>query len=511
MAAVVEDVSLAKLPSPELPVKYLRLSRAMHPNTIIFKIQLARRDHSIDCLSCRGLNLREEEYENDSGSEKTKKQPSDTIASKEDNDSQQKQQEQKQPSSITQHLKELIHSRTWQRIEFESCMGAERLLVECKDYATKTTMPSIDFLSIRFSPPNNTGSNNNHQLFGRLWKCWNIQKCRLSLEFTNERIQDFVDRNSVSALTELDLTGSTWRRDDDEDTDDDEGVENQIDENGTTQWKKFCRALVYNHPLLTKLNLRHSQLSDSKMACFIDTTVRRHPTLEETTIPGNTCQREALMALSRALSDENHPTLSTQPSTPLSSRLKALTITNDRLSEEVVPGLQEFCACLHHTQSLKYLSLGDYMLHESDMIALVSSLSKISCIRELSLLSCGMTAQSIRRLCREGLQSNSIPSLRALSVPEDAKDEMLIALEDNTSLERLVMEGQLINKHKYYLDLNRGGRKLLRQSVVPMSLWPLVLARAMNRKSRKVYHGGEKRHLDVLYCLLRNKVLLEIE
>mmetsp|Transcript_26496 Transcript_26496/g.43567 ORF Transcript_26496/g.43567 Transcript_26496/m.43567 type:complete len:135 (+) Transcript_26496:2-406(+) len=134
-----------------------------------------------------------------------------------------------------------------------------------------------------------------------------------------------------------------------------------------------------------------------------------------------------------------------------------------------------------------------------------------------------MTGRSIHYLCQEGLQHNKIPTLRALSIPEVASDALAAALQYNTSLERLLMEGRG-SMHTFYLDLNRGGRRLVqldgidagndcagpRYQNVSASLWPLVLNRAMHHKTDKFYYGGERRHLDVLYCLLRNRILLEL-
>jgi hypothetical protein len=475
----------------QLQPKYLRLSHAMHPNNIIFRIQLARRDYSVNSLSCKGLNLRPYDPE---GANRNKKRslvvqdPPGQTASAANN--------QNQPS-ITEQLKGLIYSRIWVTIEFESCLGAERLMMMQAPEA-KPSIPSISTLFIRFAPNENA---TNNTLFQQLWKCWKIQKCRLSLEFNAERIQDFSHPESRSELTELDLTGSTWQEEEETNADDDYNNEH------ISNWRQFCHALVRNHSFLKTLELRKGDLPDSKMACFVDAIVSQHPSLEEINVSGNACQAQTLRALSRAFS--NPTTLATQQ--PLTTRLKILTISNDRLSEDRVPGLQEFCASLHNVKSLKNLKLGEYMIHEQDMRFLVKALSKLSSIRGLSLLSCGMTSQSIHRLCHEGLKQNAIPSLRALSIPEDAKDDMLSALVDNTSLEALLMAGRT-EFHTYYLDLNRGGRRALHQSPsVPTSLWPSILARAMPHQAGKHYYGGVERHLDVLYCLLRNKVLLEAE
>jgi hypothetical protein len=89
------------------------------------------------------------------------------------------------------------------------------------------------------------------------------------------------------------------------------------------------------------------------------------------------------------------------------------------------------------------------MIYDIDMEALVDSLGRLPFIETLSLLSCGMTAQSIHCLCQNGLQQNKMPNLRALSLPEDAADALATALEHNTSLERLLMEGQT-DTHTYF-------------------------------------------------------------
>jgi hypothetical protein len=279
---------------------------------------------------------------------------------------------------------------------------------------------------------------------------------------------------------------------------------------------------VYNHPLLKVLKLNNCNLPDHLLAFLIETTICQHPSLEEIELKGNSCQEQSLLALARALTKTTSNATNSHPDNIplLSKRLSALSVTNKELSEDPVPGLMEFCRALHMARSLTYLSMGEYMLHEFDMKALVDSMGFLPSIRNLSLLTCGMTAQSIHRLCHDGLQHNKIPSLRALSIPEDASDALATALKQNTSLERLLMEGRT-GAHTYYLDLNRGGRRLLQEvtvrdpSVTPAihlvspSLWPLVLCRAMYHKSNKYYYGGEGRHLDVLYCLLRNLILLE--
>jgi hypothetical protein len=522
---------------PEL--KMLRLSQSMHPNTIVFRILMAQRDYCVNGLSCKGLNLRIGARDNESLTIPQHPPGQDAMDSSAVSSS-----SSSTSNPCAKHLRDLLYSREWLRVEFEQCQGVESLLVvdvsnteyrldNCTDGSStpsgaRSTNPttSVDFLSIRCLSPfpdpcdsYSTARTLGQSFFGNVWKRWKVQKCRLSVVFTEEWLRDFTAPESYSSLTELDLSGSTFRChiEDTPMLPDDTHESSRI--RIPPSWDQFCRALVYNHPQLKVLHINKCNLADYLLAFFITTTVAHHPTLTELTVKGSHCQQQSLLSLSRVLASPSSQIVSTTPSSSLSGRLTVLSLTNQVLTEDVVPGLAEFCRSLRFATFLTFLSLGDYMLHEPEMRALVHSLGKMPFLTSLSLMTCGMTSQSIQHFCREGLQLNTIPSLRALSIPEDAKDAISTALVFNTSLERLLMEGRS-EKHTFYLDLNRGGRRLLQQkpktttdapaSAVPISLWPLVLDRAMHPRAEKFYYGGQQRHVDVLFCLLRNKILLEL-
>jgi hypothetical protein len=213
------------------------------------------------------------------------------------------------------------------------------------------------------------------------------------------------------------------------------------------------------------------------------------PTLKELNLKGNACQSKSLQALSQAMK--------------ACPRLTFLEITNDKLTEDRMAGLTSFLQSLSQS-SLQSLSLGEYMIVEEDMRALVESLRICSSISHLSLLTCGMTWAGIQDFAQH-LQTD-FGTLTSLAIPGDAVPA--IDLQRNTSLQELDMENRTPTLD-YYLDLNRGGRRVLQQQQqvndLPSSLWPLLLQRAQ----RLSYYGGPDRSLDVLYCLLRSRILLE--
>jgi len=236
-------------------------------------------------------------------------------------------------------------------------------------------------------------------------------------------------------------------------------------------------------------------------------------------------------------------------------------------------GLLQFCRALQHAKALTHLELGDYILDETEMGALFESLVLASGkIERLSLFACATISQDVYEKilcgsCANHIESqqqqkqqesntipssflscltqNRLPSLRLLYLPKEASKALCEVLKSNTSIEWINNQGRT-KTQEYYLDLNRGGRHILtamsenesergvesdsachRDDALfpstPMSastslspaLWPKVLERASSdiqsvlgvRKKR--YCGGTNRKYDVVYCLLRNQILLQ--
>jgi len=226
-----------------------------------------------------------------------------------------------------------------------------------------------------------------------------------------------------------------------------------------------------------------------------------------------------------------------------------------RPPEEDRQGLLEFFRTLQHATALTHLELGDYILDETELRTLFESLVSASGrIQRLHMFSCAATSPDVyeRVLCGRGtnneasateankssscLIQNKLPSLRLLFLPEAASKALFEVLKYNTSIEWIGNHGRM-KSHEYYLDLNRGGRRIFtalaaesnrpsdcsachRDDPSPSlalssALWPRVLERASSdlrtdiglRKDR--YCGGKNRKYDVMYCLLRNRILLK--
>jgi hypothetical protein len=277
------------------------------------------------------------------------------------------------------------------------------------------------------------------------------------------------------------------------------------------------------------------------------------------------CDEFSLIALSRVLTASSSAarrwkvlTMSRGVKLPSQAALDAgnvLPKRDDRL------GLLRFCRALQHATALTHLELGDYILDETEMGAMFESLVLASGnIERLSLFACAANSQDVygKVLCGDAnrresqqqppnassssfsscLTQNRLPSLRLLYLPKEASKALCEVLKSNTSIERINNHGRT-KTHEYYLDLNRGGRHILTAmpesesesasachrsdalssststSALSPALWPKVLERASSdlqcvlgvRKNR--YCGGKNRKYDVLYCLLRNQILLE--
>ena len=68
---------------------------------------------------------------------------------------------------------------------------------------------------------------------------------------------------------------------------------------------------------------------------------------------------------------------------------------------------------------------------------------------------------------------------------------------------------ELVSPHsQYLLDLNRCGYGLIHShDEVPLSLWPLIMERAVNDELCDDYRGGDKRLPSILYLLLKGPAL----
>jgi hypothetical protein len=164
--------------------------------------------------------------------------------------------------------------------------------------------------------------------------------------------------------------------------------------------------------------------------------------------------------------------------------------------------------------SLQSLILSENRLHDNDMTNLALGLRNNSTLGDLEMYDCQISdsgiaafaeilpqAMGLRKLKLDGKQEFELLGLKRL----------IRGLRHNFSVERCVLPDGYISKElQSYLDLNRAGRRLLK-SDLSASLWSFVLERA-DRIARQEVNSSKQattRSANVLFCLLRERVLLE--
>ena len=457
------------------------------------------------------------------------------------------------PTSYTKYLKALIHSRRWLRVEFHRCLGVEYLIcpVESEHDEKDLKQPvGVDTLLLKLPrcAPITGGcydEERHRNFFANLWKYWKIQKLSLSMDFTPEWTKEFC-RHEVSMLKELEINPECnfHRYDDSNQT-------NEADEvNGIDCWQLFCQELRKNHPHLNSLSI-YCKTSDKDLSYLIDYAIApagltdANSNTPSTVLPIQalffsklcSCDEKSLLALSRILnsaSGQNWRSLSISRGVKLPSQSSL----DDGLPLPSRPtgrhGLLEFCRSLQYATALTKLTMGDFIFDEFEMGALFESLVLASGkIEKLSLFDSAATSNQVyeKVLCGGAINDispkspscliqNQLPNLRFLHFPREALKALVEVLRYNTSIEWINASFRT-KTHEYYLDLNRGGRRILTNSVgskysskVSPTLWPQILERASSDLRTELhkdrYCGGENRKYDVVYHLLRNQILLEL-
>jgi len=657
-----QDASrLSLLPSPLPPpaLKTLQLSNSMHPQYISFQILLALKCCSYNALVCQGLELiddssnrsvKNSNAKNDnstnSGSRSNGNNNNTKVGNRVDVEDNQIASEITPASSYLQHLKALINSRNWLRIEFDQCKGVESLFCDFKerrpdenettestntvaDTATATaTAPcttQVVFLSLKFPRSSKVANDNcahsydedrHANFFTNLWNHWRVQKLELSMEFTPAWTKEFCrslcndgdyddddDENDNHNHNTMDKTNPknlgleelqlhpacTWhrrsetaKREDGNDrssnscstaqsgngngnqaTPSDAVTTRTITDNNDDEmdcWELFCRRLPINHPRLKHLTIQ-CKARDEDLAYLIKYSISSPPFLAlETLRFGKMCSGGdlSLVALARALTTTTTSATTIESPTNdkvspcFSQRLKILSISSGTKLLSSSPalladihhrqrGLVDACHALETATALTHLELSDYVLDQTELRVLLESLVKNGgSIERLSLLTCGVTSPVVYETFQECLTRNQLPFLKVLLLPEPASKFLGKALEFNTSIESINYSRGGSPTLRYYLDLNRGGRRILTNTnsnsnsnaaitkhenhhftssnstasehavpTISPALYPRILDRASHMKKHG-YLGTDKRRYDVVYCLLRNRILLEL-
>ena len=291
---------------------------------------------------------------------------------------------------------------------------------------------------------------------------------------------------------------------------------------------------------LVSIKLRNCNLVDEQIVCLME-GLKGHPTLQDLNVAENKCRAEGLIAIASALSSTSPPnstrkSIDTELPT-LSLDLSSQHVTNDHrilFNDRVIQAWSDYRPFMDRIMSL---NLSNNKLGDTDLSNLLSLLfvntttdesqqqgstsSRLSCLD----LSCNsFTNQGINSLVDaikgyrpDYAAGHSCCIWKTLNIKGSislADDELChqlaAAMKINVYLEEIMFDCPCqeydktslayssITKIRYYLDLNKGGRKVLdqRYQTIPLSLWPVLLGRANNQ------HYERASGKDIMFLLL---------
>jgi hypothetical protein len=227
----------------------------------------------------------------------------------------------------------------------------------------------------------------------------------------------------------------------------------------------LCQGLQENTSLVC-LKLENCRLDDDEVA-DLARSLRLHPTLQELSLRMNYAEDESISAIADLLRQ-----------TPALARLD-LGQQNPGVLDLVV-----LAQALQVNQTLRRLNVKESYVFDAHMQALAETLAtQNSTLQELNLENCGLRDSGLaffmerlsdfRGLTKLWLKENRFHNHKV----DD--DDVLLLLKRNRTLQILDLEDEILVPPmvRYHLCLNRGGRKFLTPNSVPLSLWPMLLAR----------------------------------
>jgi Ran GTPase-activating protein (RanGAP) involved in mRNA processing and transport len=255
----------------------------------------------------------------------------------------------------------------------------------------------------------------------------------------------------------------------------------------------------------TRLEIIHFSdcgLVDKEVACLVD-SLKSNGSLRRLFLNGNVCRSNGIAAISKLLSSpENH--------------LRELDISgqaHDRYQKGIE--LSELFKTLFQNESLKTLALRECNLTDDDLRMVVDIFCSNTTLENVDLQFNHISPDGIKSMFAvnlprmKGLKRILLRQRRGV-VHEDVRDALLEGLKGNVQLERLDLF-QWANELEYLFNLNRAGRRILKERCFPLELWPLILARtqrvmdatcAVDKRAKRMRKEAIRK-AEVSYYLLR--------
>ena len=256
---------------------------------------------------------------------------------------------------------------------------------------------------------------------------------------------------------------------------------------------EFLATALQQNSVLESLELQSCQLADDKIALAVSSLLQNASMLE-LNLSQNSCQRLGMEQIASLLRSEV-------------SKLTKLDLSRQQGNMDI--GLM--ADALRTNRLLTFLNLSGNRINDDDLDQIACSLTDNSSLQKLAINDNHITDRGVQTL---SIYLPQMAGLRELWLFEnlfgvEGAQALLIALRVNVVLERLHItlneDGELLQLQRqigFYLHLNLGGRRLLRERSVPAGLWPLVIERASRVPWGRYVHG-KSAQTDIVYCLLR--------
>ena len=266
---------------------------------------------------------------------------------------------------------------------------------------------------------------------------------------------------------------------------------------------------ISKHSTLQELSLAHCQLEDEEIAKLVE-YFHDNTSLQTLDLAGNFCQEQGTKAVSNLLVSAK-------------SCLRALDLSGQDVWDDRSYVVHLTRALAHPNCQLEKLDVSSNFWNDENFQWLLEALlqqKRDQNRRKHSLQAITLRDNSISDIGIEYLTKalpDLAPSLRYLNLKHnDEITENCVSqrLEDmlsrTTSLWHLELD-RPTTRLVYYLALNRGGRVCKHPNQIPLSVWPLVLARTKELRSTYQYHEQKAgiTQADLIFDLLHGPVLLE--
>ncbi|CAJ1948273.1 unnamed protein product [Cylindrotheca closterium] len=295
---------------------------------------------------------------------------------------------------------------------------------------------------------------------------------------------------------------------------------------------------------MQSLSLKGCGLRDEQCE-VINNSLVDHKSLLELNFEGNSCINEGMNALSRVMKTTNLLVLdmgAQQFSDSQTIQLKAFAdalevapiryvqLSDNRIDET---NMSELFRGVGTTSSIEILNVSWCSVSTKSLGALANALGQTSSIRSVNLFGCGIDDNGVKQMAKS-LHAWKIKKLDLggrQSYTEEGISELMSQLQDNMYLEEILLNTTTCITNRFFLDVNRGGRKfVLYKDQAPVGLWPNLLHRAQKvplprtsdlwlsnltaetekKTTSKELESDESRRASVLFHLLRDGLIPSI-